>query len=223
MQRLLPVILALGLATLHPCFAADTPECRNGSFPDQQAAFGLAKIIGTSRAYLRSDTAPCPDDSAACRGHAYVVPGDTVVTGMQSGNFTCVLYPGAGGGSAGYLRNDEIAPRPTSLAQPLSGWRGTWRDGDNTIELKIEGAGLTVSGEAFWPSANPSPKLRPGGPNTGELDGTAVPSGNSVTFGGNDPAECRATVILLPPYLLVHDNKNCGGMNVSFTGVYRRR
>jgi hypothetical protein len=26
----------------------------------------------------------------------------------------------------------------------------------------------------------------------------------------------------LGPYLLVKDNNNCGGMNVSFTSVYRR-
>jgi hypothetical protein len=203
-------------------YAADAPECRNGSFPAQEVKFGLARVIGGPRTYLRSDTGPCPNDTVACRSHSYVVPGDVVLTGMTIGAYACVLFPGAAGGSSGYVRRDEIMPEQLPSVIPLTVWRGTWRDGDNTIVLHIHDARLAVSGEAYWPSAHPSPRFRPGGPNVGDLSGTAMPSDNTIVV-GEDPLGCSAIIRLLPPYLMVLDNKNCGGLNVSFTGVYRRR
>ena len=55
------------------------------------------------------------------------------------------------------------------------------------------------------------------------MEGRAAPTGNSAVFGGNDAGECRVTLTLLPPFMLAADNHNCGGMNVSFTGVYQKR
>jgi len=34
---------------------------------------------------------------------------------------------------------------------------------------------------------------------------------------------CRATLRLVGPYLLVDDNNDCGGANVTFDGVYRKK
>lgn len=202
---------------------ADAVQCRNGDFPMQRAVFGIARVIGAPRTYFRLDTPPCPDDSVHCRDRAYVVPGDTVVTGAASGNYVCAYFPIKYGGSAGYVRRDELKPLPLPASVPLAAWTGTWRDGDNSIVLHAGAGTLTASGEAYWPSAHPSPKLRPGGPNVGDLSGTGTPNGNTVAFGDDDPAECRVTLTLLPPFLLAVDNKNCGGMNVSFTGVDPKR
>jgi len=224
MRRALTIaLLALTCGLSGPARAADTAMCRNGSFPAQEAAFGWAKVVGAPRTYLRSDTPPCPDDSAVCRGRTYVVPGDTLLTGAASGSYVCAFFPGKNGGSAGYVRQDEIAPGPLIAITPLAAWTGEWRSGDNSIALRADGPRLTASGSAYWPSANPSLKERPGGPNLGEMSGTAIPQGNTVVFAGQDPSDCRVTLTLVPPFLLAVDNANCGGMNVSFTGVYRRR
>ena len=195
--------------------ATDTATCRNGSFPTQETAFGLASVVGTPRTYLRSDTPPCPDDSAECRGRVYVVPGGIVLTGATNGAYVCAFFPSRNSGSAG------AQPSPASV--PLAAWNGKWRDGDNSIVLRIDGARLTASGEAYWPSAHPSPKERPGGPNLGDMGGTATPTGNIVVFAGKNSADCRVTLTLLLPFLLAADNMSCGGMNVSFSGVYRKR
>lgn len=37
-----------------------------------------------------------------------------------------------------------------------------------------------------------------------------------------DMADCAIAMIALGPYLVVEDNRNCGGANVSFTGIYQR-
>ena len=203
--------------------ADDAVPCANGSFPAQQVAFGLARVIGAPRTYLRSDAPPCPNDSAACRGRGYVVPGDVVLTGTTDGAYVCALFPSRNGGSAGYVRHDEIALQPVPAGVPLAAWQGAWRDGDNSIALRADAGRLTATGEAYWPSAHPSPASRPGGPNLGDMSGSATPTNNTVEFAGNEPAECRVSLTLLPPFLLAVDNGNCGGMNVSFTGVYRKQ
>jgi hypothetical protein len=218
--RLLIVSL---FALINPVLAADTEICRNGIFPRQETTFGLATVIGAPRTHLRSDIAPCPDESTACRGRAYVLPRDTVITGVASRIYVCAFFAGPGGGSAGYVRQDEIAPQPAPANPPLAAWLGTWRDDDNSIALSGDGGKLTANGEAYWPSTHPSAKARPGGPNIGDMGGTAAPTGNTVGFAGDTPDECRVVLTLLPPFLLAADNMKCGGMNVSFSGVYRKR
>jgi hypothetical protein len=121
------------------------------------------------------------------------------------------------------VRQDAIAAQPVPTTVPLGAWVGEWRDGDDSISLAVSGTRLAASGSAYWPSAHPSLKERPGGPNLGDMCGTATPKENIVVFAGKDPADCRVTLTLLPPFLLATDNMNCGGMNVSFTGVYRKR
>ena len=220
MLKLAAVLL---LASLCPGLArAEDPSCRNGLFPAENTSFALAKVTGAPRTYLRTDIAPCPDDSAACRGRVYVVPGDLVLTSIARGPFVCAYYPGKVGGSAGFVRQDEVQVQPTP-APALSAWVGAWRDGDDSIVLHVSGHQLVAEGNAYWPSANPSLKQAPGGPHTGEMSGQATPRDGTVVFAGSDPDDCRVKLTLLPPYLLAADNLNCGGANVSFIGVYRKK
>ena len=139
MLRLLAgALVVLCCGTSGHAIAAGAEPCRNGSFPEQAVAFGMAKVIGPPRVWLRSDIPPCPDDSAACRGHSYVVPGDIVLTGTLSGPYVCVLFPNRQGGSAGYVRQAEIAPKSLPATIPFGAWVGTWRDGDNSISLHVD-------------------------------------------------------------------------------------
>ncbi|WP_158743376.1 hypothetical protein [Acidisphaera sp. L21] len=221
MRTLPTVLLALSCTLPGLAWAQDDTMCRQGNITTQ-SPLGVARIVGGPRTYLRSDTAPCPNDSAACQTRVYVVPGDTVLTGRVQGRYICALFAGKAGSSAGYVLQSEIAARPLA-ASPLAAWSGAWHDGDNTISLKTKGAQLVASGEAYWPSANPSLKERPGGPNLGQMSGAAAPRGNKVVFADTDPDGCQVTMTLVPPYLAVSDTMNCGGMNVTFTGTYTKR
>lgn len=204
--------------------AEDDGLCRNGVFPKEQGQFGLAKVTGGGRLGFLGDMDGCPNETPACRGTGYVVAGDTLITGRAKGPYVCAFYPNRVGGSAGWVRADRLAPAPVDHAPALSAWLGRWKDGDDSIRLTARGGALVADGAAFWPSANPSLAERPGGPNTGELSGSARPVGSRVVFrDGDDQDACRATLTLVGPFLVVSDNDNCGGMNVSFTGVYTRR
>jgi len=77
------------------------------------------------------------------------------------------------------------------------------------------------------------PRVKRGGVNTGDIDTVATPLGNQIAIGsGYDGAnspdisnvdDCRARLRPFGPYLAVEDNTACGGMNVTFAGVYSRQ
>ncbi|MBV9993681.1 MAG: hypothetical protein JO127_00580 [Caulobacteraceae bacterium] len=196
----------------------DDLVCRNGDFPREQSRFGLAKVLGPERLNFLSDTDGCPSQAASCRQRAYVVAGDLLLTGRSHGAYVCAFFPGRGGGSAGWVPRERLAPAPAAASPPLTAWLGRWADGDDAIALSAKGALLSADGEAYWPSAHTS---RPGGPNLGELSGAAKPDGGRAVIGEADG--CQAVLTLVGDLLVVADNNGCGGMNVSFTGVYRRK
>ena len=218
------VVALLALAAASGAHADDGDNtCRNGDFPSSQAPFGLAQVTGAARLYFLEDSDGCPNAEARCRQRAYVVTGNTLITGRSQGDYVCAFFPNRVGGSAGWVPGARLAATPVPAAG-LPAWVGMWKNGDNSIRLRAKGAALEASGEAFWPSANPPLADRPGGPNLGDMSGVARPKGNQVVFAdASDPSACSVSLTLLGDVLLASDNNACGGMNVSFTGVYRRK
>jgi hypothetical protein len=235
MNRWTKLILpSIGAALSTSAFAADAPDCRNGIFVEEGVTYGLAKVTGADRLFFIEDTfycdkdkqkgacPVCPSDNAACLSKSYVLPGDLVITARSFNGYRCILYRNEKNfaGSAGYVPEGRLEALPA--AQPTQkDWLGAWRMGDDSITLRAKGDKLSASGEAYWPSANPSPKEVPGGPHTGQMSGVAAPKGNQAAFSDAED-ECHVSLTLLPPFLLAHDNDRCGGMNVRFDGVYLR-
>lgn len=224
-QGILTGLIAVAALTCAAPARAAAPDevCRNGSFPETELrSLGLARVVGGGQVHFLEDGKPnCPREDKACEQRAYVVRGDEVITGRVRGPFTCAFFPNRVGGSAGWVKSSDLAPVTPGADPPMSAWVGQWRDGDDTIRLTAKGPALEVAGDAYWPSANPPPDQRPGGPNVGELAGLARPRGRTVVFG--ESVGCRAELALVGAYLVVADNSGCGGMNVRFNGVYRRK
>jgi hypothetical protein len=198
---------------------ADDGSCRNGGFPSVQSDFAVARVTGSGRLYLLGDMDGCPArGEPACRQRSYLVTSDKVVTGRVLDGYRCVFFPNRGGGSAGWVDAGrlQVVPLP---APALADWAGHWQDGDNTLELRLRDGRLQATGAAYWPSARTE---RPYGPHIGQINAQSVPHGRSVDFVDDDIDECRLHAQWLGEYLLVSDNTQCGGANVSFDGVYRR-
>ncbi len=210
-------------ALAQPAIAEVHPPCGNDSgFALPETGVGLARVTGAPRTYFRNESSSCPNDSDACRSQAYVVPGDTVLTGMTRGEFVCVQYLGERSHRIGYVRQNEIAPQQIDRSPPLSAWAGAWHsgggaEGGDVIELRPQGTALAISGNATWDSGNP------GGVNLGVVEGTVTPQGNAATFTDPDVGDCRMEMTLASSFLVVSDNGKCGGLNVTFSGIYRRR
>ncbi len=206
---------------------AQTPDdtCRNGSFPANETAVGRAQVIGAGRVALLGDDDGCPAETSKCRGTTVLVPGAIVLSGHRHGAYLCAFAPTHD--DAGYVAAARLKPLPVDAvprAQDLGrrlAATGTTRSGSDRQGASTT---LTADGEAYWPSAHPSARQFPGGPNVGDLSGTAMPKGAAVTFAdASDPQACSATLRLIGDVLIVADNGACGGMNVSFSGAYRRR
>lgn len=194
--------------------------CRNGAFTRDAEEFRTARVDGRkgSRLYFQGDEEGCPGPAAKCRQKAYVVPGDEVVVSRAFGDWACAWYqPARGRETVGWLPADRLATADPAANPPPARWLGAWGFYDNLLRVKRGRAGgsLLVEGTATWQGVNP------GNVHVGELSGEGAPAGNVLTL-GDDPADCRATLRLVGNYLVVSDNKQCGGLNVTFDGVYRR-
>jgi len=208
-------------ALAHAAPDEDTAMCRNGGFPMSTAGFSLAKVA-VPRLYLLNDDDGCPaKGEAACRQRAYVVKDDTVILAQRQGGFVCAFYPNKVGGSAGWVAASSVQPLPATAAPKPQAWVGQWHDGDNELQLIANGDGtITANGDAYWPSANPTPEERPGGPNLGAVTARGFPEGNRLELSQDD---CKVRLQLVGDLLVASDNLECGGANVSFNGVYRRK
>jgi hypothetical protein len=212
---IVPLLLAFGTAAAQ---AQDNTTCRNGLFPDAPP-FALARIGGTERAFFQDDMEGCPWGGADCRTRSYLVPGDVVIINRTYGGFVCAFYPSPSGGTAGWIasRQVELLPNPTN--PPLAQWQGDWSsDGNPEVTITRSNGTLRVTGTAFWPGPQPTeqyPSIH-----IGEIDGTLAPAGQRAHYSDDDMCEIDFT--LLGDFLIAGDNHQCGGVNVSFSGVYRR-
>jgi len=216
--------MVLGMMVFRSAWAADA-TCRVNVSSAEGAMFSVAAIAGKGKVFLRSDQAPCPTEAAACRKNGYVLPGDRVVmTHDGPAPYVCVVYPNRSGGSAGFVKRDEVSFGDGVSSAVLSNWVGTWRRGDNTIVVKAAvGGGVSLEGDAYWPSASPPEKQFPGGPNIGNFSAKAVTLATVLHVTDANSEACHVDLAVLGDYAVVRDDGQCGGMNVSFTGVYRRR
>jgi hypothetical protein len=189
--------------------------------------------------FIKSDGegAGCPRVDAACAAGAYLVAGDPVIVTEITGDFACGAFAapkGAGPETTGWLPRAalEEMKAPASAARD---WLGQWRAG-SWKEIKVTAAkndGIELDGTAYWGADDPA-RRESGAVNTGELSATVKPEDGKVAFSldvngetrdynadAND-ISCRVRLWRLGPYLAVADNVQCGGANVTFTGIYRR-
>lgn len=188
----------------------------------------LARVSATGRSYFYkgSEVAGCPAITASCRRSAYVFHGDQVLVGTVKGALIYATYTDLGGTpTTGWLPLTSIK-RIALPKQNISAWIGSWNYDYSMIDI-IRGhrpGWLKASGMAAWGMHDPE-RVRRGDINTGDFEGEAALAGDRILFGpapGSEDDDCRVSLRLIGPYLVVVDNDNCGGMNVTFSGIYRR-
>jgi hypothetical protein len=179
-------------------------------------------------------TPGCPSAASACRLRAFVMPGDEVLVDLTDAAYVCAFFKSQGGTETrGWLPRaslELVAPAPAPARQ----WDGNWqRDREARIVIKSHGDEVEVSGSAMWGSYD-SERVRRGGVHVGALSGTGRPRGQTLAIGydpdrssfrpaqDQPPEDCAAKLDLYGRYLVVEDNRGCGGLNVSFTGTYVR-
>lgn len=181
----------------------------------------------------------CPAETDACKRKGFVVPGDVVLAPAKPAPVICTSYIAPGAKqvkgvfteTSGYLPASVLKDVPLG-APKLEEWAGKWsRSAEAEITIASAAGGkLKVAGQATF-GALDAGRVKRGAVNMGELEGERAPRGNMLALGegydgtkpfGDDRSECRARLRLFGRYLVVEDNGGCGGLNVSFTGIYVR-
>ena len=210
------------------CVWTDLVHDEAGTAVVQSAA---ARVYFVKDDVLQRD---CPNASAACRDAAYLTPGDVVLTAPSHGRHTCAGFVGGKGAvTIGWLPSESLVAQGDGDQRP-SDWNGHWVAPEQDLTIaSAEADAFLVKGDATWGMGDPERRRR-GGVHTGEVTGTARPVGGILAFTMGEDGKtlpydaggeftCRVRMLRRGPYLLVRDNNACGGVNVSFSGFYRRK
>ena len=222
-KRRFGILAALAAAwlPLSPAQAQVTDEdmCRNGLFPSQQD-FRLATVGGTApRLYFFNDWNGCPQKGASCQTKAYVVPGDRLLLGKTHGEWTCAWYQGKSHETVGWVPNRDLVVQAGAAVQAAD-WLGKWKEvykGPGHLRVSRSGSAWHVDGETRWIGQNTE--------NFGGISGELKVSGRHAHVdpaAGKEAFDCGADMVRIGEFLIVHDNGQCGGMNVRFDGLYTR-
>lgn len=194
--------------------------CRNGLFPRDSKEYSIGNIKAKKgeRVYFYDDDKNCPNDKK-CQRKSYLVKGNEVLTSRTYGKYMCVWYQSKKGSEiVGWLPKDKLEFTP--MVYGIESYIGKWKFYDNDIEIQktSDSKIFDVKGNAFWKGVGDNIHI-------GELDGKAEWNGDVLLYGKDDKDEydCKVKLDLVWKYLVVSDNMNCGGANVTFSGVYVKK
>jgi hypothetical protein len=228
------VRLALLALALSPSAAtAEALDCM--MLPDlAHTDLAIGRVLpGKGRVSFRN-RADCGATTAGCVERRYVIAGDQLLVTALSKGSACAAYLTPKGLTVwGWLPASALAIRSAATLPAPARWIGTWDRNEASISFaQASRARLKVTGWATWGMNDPARVAR-GGINTGDIEGTAPLTGDQIAFAMGDDgntvpfAEARASSCAVQmrrvgPLLLVDDNDNCGGMNVTFDGIYTK-
>ncbi len=224
-----PLLCLAALAFAGSAALAEDRFCAGGDFSDSpNLRIGKIATNAPRVNFLRNgdEKIACPSVERDCRDKAFLVPGDLVVLGRRLDAFICVDYWTAQSGRSGWL--PAIAVEPTPVLGDPADWIGDWKRVEAEIVITNSGAGLRAEGNATYGSLDPD-RVKRGAVNLGDFSGPLDLFGGQATFADKDanpnqPDDfgCRIRMARAESFLFVQDNGQCGGMNVSFTGLYQR-
>ena len=184
--------------------------CRNGAFASDQDNLRIARTLRKTNLLIdNGQKKGCPQAGAVCvLGDSHADRAEELLVNSELPGFFCAYRPSNDDG--GWVAKSDVAveaPQP-SRTPPVSAWIGRWQDDDNWIRIAHKGNALRLTGRASWARRN-----------FGDFEGTSTPAANKLETSDDI---CKVSMTLVGSYLVVDDNSQCGGMNVRFTGVYRR-
>ena len=201
---------------------ADETACDSYAFVEDHSKLALnsVKADAEQKLYFYKDEKSCPEKGDACRTKAYVLTGDELISNQRRGDWVCAWYPGAKRETVGWVRADSLQIK-TSLTEAAAAkpeaWQGKWTYYKHAgLNIKKKGKSLGYDGKAEWDGGS-------GNVNVGDISGMMTPQANKALLDeGTEDSACKLELSLLGSYLVAKDNNQCGGLNVSFRGVYRR-
>jgi hypothetical protein len=184
-----------------PAIRAEGAFCQNWS---DFLAFYYAQVTTAKSGFF--------DDQLAAR-KAYLVRGDIFAVRNIKYDHACVVYISPKGvETIGWLNNNTL--KDAKVAPNCAGtWRWAKAGAASTLTIKASGTKLSISGQASTPNSG-------GSVNVGEVSGAATVDKNAWLLSDSG---CDFMGLWLNGFLsVVQKGTDCVGVNVTFTGIYRR-
>ena len=229
--------LALTLCLLPVAAQASRGDCFGWSDLAPATRISLASVRTGARVHFikgTSEQTGCPAAGAVlCQRKDFLVSGDQVLVSAHAGDYSCGEYVNAKGlVRAGWLPTALLVAAPVTKPKSFIGhWRGNVEQAINIRPGKLQGT-IDLHGEATFGALDPV-RVKNGGVNIGSFHAMLRPQSDTLAFTDGDSGTmtfdkakqytCHIRMRRLGDFLLVEDNHNCGGNNVSFTGDYRRK
>ncbi len=225
MRRRLAFLGATALSLLPLAARAENGDrfCSGVAFADApDLVIGRIKA-DAGKVYFRKNgdrKSACPSAAPHCQDKAFLVPGDLVALGAKHGEFVCVDYDNGKGSRPGWLPSSALEPAP--LESDPAAWLGAWKRVEADIAIEPAKDGLKASGEATFGSLDPE-RVKRGAVNSGSFSGPlALKAGQGRIVDDDSVSGCNLKLARAGDFLFVRDNNVCGGMNVSFSGLYNK-
>jgi hypothetical protein len=229
------IIVAIQLAGAGAASAQTDRQCDGPAAGGFSAALATARVTGKDKLNFvlspEPSRAECPGPGTKCLAKPYLMPGDVVLTAPAAqGGYVCASYVNRRGvATHGWLPSARLASLPPA-ADADAAWTGNWQRVEASIKItRAKDGALTAEGEATW-GAGDKGRVARGAVNMGEFGGALRRTAGIALVAEDGIASfeaatdgCAVRMRLAGPYLLVEDNRMCGGLNVSFTGLYTRR
>jgi hypothetical protein len=214
----------IGLATIlllvaRCANADDNPGCgfdeSLGDHLSQRiSAIGAGTITDGKAVHLRD---VIDDKPANCKTACLANANTAGVELRQDGKWVCIGVPGKGklGTSFGWIPASRWRPSDRH-PQAMANWAGVWQNETAKITVQPNDAGqLAITGHAVRGSGTEGMDFYGDFELSGKLEHDVLtgPAGDS----------CEVAIRLVGEFLVVIDNGACGGMGVSFDGMYRLR
>jgi len=204
------IFTALSIVICFTAAAQDRPR-KLCSFDGFSADPKLAEVTQATVGYFGCASAKdcLPTNLAA---------GDAVTPYHTDGDWTCAYIQQSDGAGPGWVKSRDLREVAADPAPPLDAWFGSWRNGQGRIRIEASrpSGKLRLAGDAEWHGVGDVV-------HTGNFEGEAVPEGNHLHFVEGGAGSCTVDLTLIGKYLVASDNDGCGGMNVRFWGVWKRR
>ena len=165
---------------------------------------------GQAKAADQPPAARCEFDGFAPDYLLALRAGVPVIVYHVDGAWTCAAFQTG----PRWVRSAELRIVPTDSTPRRAAWVGHWTFPAGTVTIR-RGSGdtLRIEGHAWWLGVR-------GVSHSGSIKALAVPFGNRVHF---VEGMCVLDLALVGKYIVAGDNERCGGANVRFWGIWRRR
>ncbi|WP_049855307.1 hypothetical protein [Dickeya fangzhongdai] len=209
------------------CFARsdyDMTMCRNGAFPGYPGQYSVARINAPNGAkvhfYDDDSDKGCPENQALCQQKAYLINGDGVIVAQEKSGWSCVWYFGRKSEFVGWLQSTYLEKQAIETVG-VNAWIGSWSDGYSKINItRGKNSTLHIKGNTTWNGGVSG--YGESIVHIGSISASATPNGNTLQWGDTrEEFECSGVMQLINGNLIVEDNGECGGANVSFSSIYR--